>query len=150
MIGGFGRLGPWLARRDPREICRRLHLEGWEHLVAVDEEGPTDLLLAVSPAGPWPVALWAVAYYRGPLDVVLHDDRLHDGPDAAELRGLERIGVRRVDALPSSGRRARVGAEPGDATLHLVTSGNRRGFRVAITPIAAGQGPAAVASSASR
>ncbi|MEM6795149.1 MAG: hypothetical protein AAF725_14315 [Acidobacteriota bacterium] len=83
----LGRLGPWLACQDPQALCRRLDLEGWRRVVAAESLAATHLL--VEPEGPWQAALWAVAFYCGPVDVAL-------GPDLepGSLAGLETLGVR--------------------------------------------------------
>ena len=119
-------LGHWLARRDPRRVCKALHLDGWEHLVAAD--GANGVLIEIEPDGPWPIAAWAIATYRQGLDLLVETG------DPNEARALGTVGVRAVDRLPTSGRRAVVGtAERPD--LRVVASGDRKGFRVRVSPV---------------
>ncbi|MEM8930416.1 MAG: hypothetical protein AAGE94_04545 [Acidobacteriota bacterium] len=133
MIGrlpfGRGPLGPWLAGRDPRRICRHLQLDGWEHLVIADASSDdTDgVLIEIVPDGPWPIAVWTIAYYRQGVDLCVETG------DPTEVRGLDTVGVRLVDALPASGRRAVVGSAEG-ADVQVVASGDRQGFRVIFRP----------------
>lgn len=57
------------ARRfDARRLCRRLTLEGWEHLDTADGAGPGGAVLASVSAGIGPLAALAAALYRGPVD----------------------------------------------------------------------------------
>jgi Kdo2-lipid IVA lauroyltransferase/acyltransferase len=51
------------------EMCERLTLEGWEHLVAAQEEGRGAILLSAH-LGSWEIAGHAVALFRGPLHAV--------------------------------------------------------------------------------
>ncbi|MEO1086336.1 MAG: hypothetical protein AAFY88_19035, partial [Acidobacteriota bacterium] len=80
----LGLLGPWLVAQEPQRLCRRLRLEGFERLVDADD-GSAPLRLDLDPGGPWPAALWAIAYYRGPLTVT--------GADARSIAGLDAVGV---------------------------------------------------------
>ena len=49
-------------------LCRRLTLEGWEHLEAAESQGRGILVLGAQ-LGHWQLAALAVALYRGPIDV---------------------------------------------------------------------------------
>ncbi len=48
------------------ELCRRLTLEGWEHLQAA-EAGGRGVIVLTSHLGSWEIATWAVAVYAGPV-----------------------------------------------------------------------------------
>ena len=96
--------------------------------MTADVEGDTEgVVIEVDPDGPWPVAAWAIAFYRGGLDLVV------EAGDPAEADALGAVGVRVVDRLPSRGRRAVVGPRD-DASLRVAADGDRKGFRVTVTP----------------
>jgi KDO2-lipid IV(A) lauroyltransferase len=59
----FDRLS--MTRFDAEEICRRLRLEGWEHLLGAEAEGRGVLLLTAH-IGSWEMMGDPVAIYRGP------------------------------------------------------------------------------------
>lgn len=54
------------GRFDAVELCERLTLEGWEHVVAAQEAGRGALLLSAH-LGNWEMAGHALGLYRGPL-----------------------------------------------------------------------------------
>ncbi len=58
-----------LARFDAVELCRRLTLEGWDHLRRADEQGRGVLILSAH-FGNWEVLAHPVALYRGPMHFV--------------------------------------------------------------------------------
>ncbi len=80
------------------EVCRRLTLEGWEHLQAAEASG-RGVIVLTSHLGSWEIATWAVAAYAGPLYAL---GRRFDDPllaaEAAETAEL--FGVR---VLPERG-----------------------------------------------
>ena len=57
------------GRFEAPALCRRLTLEGWEHLEAAESQGRGILVLGAQ-LGHWQLAALAVALYRGPIDVV--------------------------------------------------------------------------------
>lgn len=88
---GIG-LGGWLRRRRQRspasdlvELCRSLHLEGWEHLTA--EGGAVIVTPGDSAArqAPWHTVAAAVAAWAGPLSLLDPGEPI-DGELLARLR----------------------------------------------------------------
>lgn len=65
---------PW-ARLGDVDLCRRLTLDGWQHLVEAEVPGRGVVLEAVA-EGPWPFALAAVGLYRGQVDVLVAERSL--------------------------------------------------------------------------
>lgn len=64
-----------VQRYDAVELCRRLDLEGWEHLQeaerrAKDRDSPTGIALLTAHLGVWEVTAYPVGLYGGPLHVV--------------------------------------------------------------------------------
>jgi KDO2-lipid IV(A) lauroyltransferase len=57
------------TRFDLVALCRRVTLEGWEHLEAAEAEGRGVFILSAH-LGVWEIAAWAVGTYAGPLHVV--------------------------------------------------------------------------------
>ena len=121
-LGLFDR---WLALQDPRRLCKRLRLDGYEHLVTSDE-GDERLDLAVSPTGPWQAVLWTVAYYRGPIAV-----QLPNGADRS-VAALQRLGV--TVARDESASRLAVLGEGGQGLRGSATV-EGKSLRVTFTPI---------------
>ena len=72
------------------ELCRRLTLQGWEHLVAAEERGRGVLVMGAH-LGTWELIPALVALYRGPMHVV---GRPADNPwiDREIVRLRERFG----------------------------------------------------------
>jgi len=113
---------PGTLRLDPTELCRRLSLEGWNHL-AEAERGDRPALILSAPLGAWEVAAVAVAIYRGRLDVVppaggpgarrAPSSRLDDRREALELRP-HRTEAELAGSF-ETGRRLLVVAQPPDA-----------------------------------
>ena len=125
-LGLFDR---WLALQDPKRLCKRLQLDGYEHLVASDDsDGP--LQLAVSPKGPWQAVLWTVAYYRGPIAV-----RLPSGADRS-IAGLHELGVTasRGEAPRGEASRLAIVGENGEGLLRGAATVEGKGLRVRFTP----------------
>lgn len=118
----LGLLDRWLAAQDPRRLCKRLALEGYEHLVAADEarqETSSPLVIQLDERGPWQIALWVIAYYRGPVE--LADDAASRGGVAAwpaEL--IARSSPRRVVFSDGSGESILARAEILGKRLRVV------------------------------
>ena len=121
-LGLFDR---WLVAQDPRRLCKRLKLDGYEHLVASDE-GDGRLELAVSPTGPWQAVLWTVVYYRGPVSVELN------GGSHGSLKALHGLGV--TVAGDESTQRLAVLSEGGESILRATATVEGKGLRVTFTP----------------
>jgi KDO2-lipid IV(A) lauroyltransferase len=77
-------------RFGPVELCRRVTLAGWEHLVAADERRQGVLVMGAH-LGTWELIPSLVALYRGPMHVV---GRPADNPwiDREVVRLRERFG----------------------------------------------------------
>lgn len=58
-----------VGRLDPVSLCRRLTLEGWEHLSAAEAPG-RGIIALLTPFGLGGVATLALGLYRGPVDVL--------------------------------------------------------------------------------
>ncbi len=144
-----------LGRLDDVAFCRRLTLEGWEHLVTAEDQGRGVVL--VSPAVDlWQVAIAAVGLYRGPVDVVARGSRLRGlparwrrrfvgralEPDDASGPASETLsdgGRILVLAEPEAGGldslAARLSSESGAPILSVATDSPRRGrYRIAVRP----------------
>ena len=69
-LPGFGHAPvSWLLGQDPRRLCKRLNLEGrqlWDEPAQPRE-------VWVDSTGPWPVAVWVLAYYGGPVQLIFED-----------------------------------------------------------------------------
>lgn len=61
--------GASACRFDARALCKRLTLEGWDHLEAAESQGQGLLILGAG-FGSWPIAALAVALYRGPIETL--------------------------------------------------------------------------------
>ncbi len=61
--------GAAACRFDPRALCRRLTLDGWNRLEAAESLGRGILLLGAE-TGHWQLAALAVALYRGPIETL--------------------------------------------------------------------------------
>jgi KDO2-lipid IV(A) lauroyltransferase len=93
-----------LQRFDAVELCRRLDLEGWEHLQeaerrAKERDSPTGVALLSAHLGVWEVAAYPIGLYGGPLHVV---GRPLDNPrlDRKLARSRARFGN---DLIPKQG-----------------------------------------------
>ena len=124
----LGLLGRWLVAQDPRRLCRRLELEGFEHLVIADE-GAEPLLLSVARDEPWPVVLWVVGYYRGPMAV-----QPAPGLRKRDLAALSAAGIT-LERGEAASRLAVLGEDP-DAQLLARCELRGEKIRVRFTPIA--------------
>jgi len=82
------------TRFDLPELCRRLTIEGWEHLAAA-RAGHRGLLALSGHLGCWETAAWVTGAYFGPLYVVIRplDNPLLDR-ELNEIRG--RFGNRMI------------------------------------------------------
>lgn len=92
-----------MTRFDAEGICRRVSLDGWEHLLRAEREG-RGLLLLTAHLGSWEMLADPVSIYRGPSYAIARpaDNRHLDG-QARRLRG--RFGVITVNRR-GAGRRA--------------------------------------------
>jgi KDO2-lipid IV(A) lauroyltransferase len=63
-----------LGRFDPTGICKRLTLEGWEHLEAAEGYGRGTLVVSAH-LGNWELVGYALALYKGPTHVVARPTR---------------------------------------------------------------------------
>ena len=80
------------TRFDLVELCRRLTLEGWEHLQTAEAAG-RGLLVLTTHLGSWEIATWAMGTYAGPVHGAGRP--LANPLLAAEsARSAERFGVR--------------------------------------------------------
>ncbi len=61
--------GASACRFDPRALCRRLSLEGWNRLEDAESQGRGVFVLGAD-VGCWQVAALAVALYRGPIETL--------------------------------------------------------------------------------
>lgn len=74
--GGFQHLGQAACetisslRFSTQEYCRRVTLEGWEHLQQADSLGRGVLLMAAH-LGWWEIGAWSIGLYRGPMHAVV-------------------------------------------------------------------------------
>lgn len=77
-------------RLDAVELCRRLTIEGWEHVDRVDRLGKGTLALSAH-LGTWEIAAYPLGLYRSPLHVVNRPaDNPHLNREVVRLR--ERFG----------------------------------------------------------
>ena len=62
----------WTLGQDSRRQCKRLQLEGWELWTQLDEgaDRGRPLRVTVARTPDWPLAVWAMAFYRGPVTLV--------------------------------------------------------------------------------
>lgn len=93
------------ARLDPVALCRRLELEGWEHLERARRSGPS-LCYMTAHFGTWEITADVVGLYTGGLDVVarrldnphldreLRRQRSRHGNELIEKRGSIRRMLR--------------------------------------------------------
>lgn len=78
------------TRYDAVEICRRLHLEGWEHLEAAEARGRGSFILSAH-LGYWEMVPAIIGLYRGPMHIVVRPaDNPYLDRELAALR--ERFG----------------------------------------------------------
>ncbi len=61
--------GASACRFDARALCRRLTLDGWNHLEATESAGRGVFILGAG-WGSWQIAALAVALYRGPMETL--------------------------------------------------------------------------------
>lgn len=105
----FDRLS--MTRFGAEEICRRMSIRGWEHLLRAEAEGRGVLLLTAH-LGSWEMLADPVSIYRGPSYAIA---RPADNPylDRQARRLRERFGVVAVNRR-GAGRRAMRALENGE------------------------------------
>ncbi len=101
-----------LTRFGPAEVCRRISLVGWEHLIRAEQQG-RGVLLLTGHIGNFEILAYPVALYRGVADLIV---RPADNPKLdRRLRWLrERPGNR---SIPRRGA--------ARATLRSLSAGGR-------------------------
>ncbi len=105
----FDRLS--MTRFDAEEICRRVTLDGWEHLLRAERDGRGVLLLTAH-IGSWEMLGDPVSLYRGPSHAIARPaDNPHLDRQARRLR--ERFGVVTVDRR-GAGRKAMQALKRGE------------------------------------
>ncbi len=83
-----------LGRFGPVEICRRLTLEGWQHLDEAEREGHGTLVVTAH-LGNWEIVGYALALYKGETHVVARPTR-NRYVDRDLQRFRERFGNRTI------------------------------------------------------
>ncbi len=100
-----------VARLPPVALCRRLRLEGWEHLVEAERHG-RGVIVLLAHLGPWQLAAWAVGLYRDGLCLAAPSEALDPARlDCFGVRLLPRRDTaREAEKILSQG--GRVGCFP--------------------------------------
>ena len=83
-----------LGRFDRVEICRRLSLEGWEHLEEAERHDRGTLIMTAH-LGNWELVGYALALYKGTTHVVARPTR-NERVEADLVRFRERFGNRTI------------------------------------------------------
>jgi KDO2-lipid IV(A) lauroyltransferase len=103
-LGSAAADGLSAGRFDLVELCRRLTLEGWDHLQAAEAAG-RGVLVLTGHLGLWEVVAWAVGAYAGPVHALgrpLANPRLA----AEHARTAERFGLRLQPERSATGEMA--------------------------------------------